>query len=324
MHTTAVIAAANEKDKKNFKIVWTNNLYTIDSWVIMKGSPNKADAEKFLVFVNDPQNQKNLPPKIPYGVTTKAATALIDKNVLPNLATAPREHQDGALYQRQVLAREPRQAQPTVQCLGRQVDPAERRRGPRLRRGAEEERDAARTEGGSPRAAASVFPRRCAFIAPIGAMLARGVTDTDIARILPRVTAELGQWNGRDLPPESAYARPRRRHSCGARSRHAGERRNTPQLRRGGLPHADVRYRPCAAGGARRLRARSAACHRPEDGVSAKRGPRCGERPVPSPISTCSQRSTFGATRTTPSSARRPSRRYSATCSAARCGSPAW
>jgi putative spermidine/putrescine transport system substrate-binding protein len=38
------IAAANEKDKKNFKIVWTNNLYTIDSWVIMKGSPNKAQA----------------------------------------------------------------------------------------------------------------------------------------------------------------------------------------------------------------------------------------------------------------------------------------
>ena len=55
------IATANEKDKKNFKIVWTNNLYTIDSWVIMKGTPNKADAEKYLVFVNDPQNQKNLP-----------------------------------------------------------------------------------------------------------------------------------------------------------------------------------------------------------------------------------------------------------------------
>ena len=42
------IAAANEKDKKNFKIVWTNNLYTVDSWVIMKGTPNKADAEKYL------------------------------------------------------------------------------------------------------------------------------------------------------------------------------------------------------------------------------------------------------------------------------------
>ena len=91
------IAAANEKDKKNFKIVWTNNLYTIDSWVVMKGSPNKAQAETFLVFVNDPQNQKNLPPKIPYGPTTKAATPLIDKKVLPELATAP-QNIASALY----------------------------------------------------------------------------------------------------------------------------------------------------------------------------------------------------------------------------------
>lgn len=83
------IAAANEKEKKNFKIVWTNNLYTIDSWVIMKGSPNKAQAERFLQFVNDPQNQKNLPSKIPYGVPAKAATQLIDPKVLPTLPTAP-------------------------------------------------------------------------------------------------------------------------------------------------------------------------------------------------------------------------------------------
>jgi putative spermidine/putrescine transport system substrate-binding protein len=83
------IDAANVKDKKNFKIAWTNNLYTVDSWVIMKGSPNKADAEKYLAFVNDPNNQKNLPTKIAYGVTTKAATAMIDAKTLANLPTAP-------------------------------------------------------------------------------------------------------------------------------------------------------------------------------------------------------------------------------------------
>jgi putative spermidine/putrescine transport system substrate-binding protein len=91
------IDAANNKDKKNFKIAWTNNLYTIDSWVIMKGSPNKADAEKYLVFVNDPNNQKNLPTKIAYGVTAKAATAMIDAKVLDNLPTAPANFQ-GSLY----------------------------------------------------------------------------------------------------------------------------------------------------------------------------------------------------------------------------------
>ena len=44
------------------------------------------------------------------------------------------------------------------------------------------------------------------FVVPIGAMLSRGVIDTDIARILPEVTAALKGWDGRDLPPESAYA----------------------------------------------------------------------------------------------------------------------
>ncbi|MGB2815608.1 MAG: ABC transporter substrate-binding protein [Burkholderiaceae bacterium] len=83
------IAAANKTDKKNFKMVWKGSLYTIDSWVVMKGSPNKANAEKFLAFASDPQNQKNLPPHIPYGVTNVASTALVDKAVLPDLPTNP-------------------------------------------------------------------------------------------------------------------------------------------------------------------------------------------------------------------------------------------
>ncbi len=83
------IDAANATDKKNLKIVWTNSLYTIDSWVIMKGSPNKAQAEQYLTFVSLPENQAKLPSKITYGVTSMAATAMIDKAVLPNLPTAP-------------------------------------------------------------------------------------------------------------------------------------------------------------------------------------------------------------------------------------------
>ena len=44
------------------------------------------------------------------------------------------------------------------------------------------------------------------FIVPIGAMLARGFVDSDVARILPRVSAELRHWDGRELPPDSAFA----------------------------------------------------------------------------------------------------------------------
>lgn len=91
------IGAANKNDKKNFKIVWNNSLYTIDSWVIMKGSPNKAQAESYIAFASKAENQKNLPPIIPYGVTNKGANALIDKKVLSELPTAP-ENIANALY----------------------------------------------------------------------------------------------------------------------------------------------------------------------------------------------------------------------------------
>ena len=44
------------------------------------------------------------------------------------------------------------------------------------------------------------------FIVPIGAMLARGFVDSDVAHILPRVSAELRHWDGRELPPDGAFA----------------------------------------------------------------------------------------------------------------------
>jgi putative spermidine/putrescine transport system substrate-binding protein len=83
------IDAANTKDKRNFGIVWNQSLYTIDSWVILKGSPNVAAAYKFLEFAGRAENQAKLPIHIAYGVTNKAATPLIDPKRLADLPTAP-------------------------------------------------------------------------------------------------------------------------------------------------------------------------------------------------------------------------------------------
>jgi putative spermidine/putrescine transport system permease protein len=44
------------------------------------------------------------------------------------------------------------------------------------------------------------------FIVPIGMMLGRAIFDSDVARILPRVSEELRRWDGADLPPDSAFA----------------------------------------------------------------------------------------------------------------------
>lgn len=43
------------------------------------------------------------------------------------------------------------------------------------------------------------------FVGPIAALLTRGVLDPEVSRVLPRATAALADWDGRDLPPESAY-----------------------------------------------------------------------------------------------------------------------
>jgi putative spermidine/putrescine transport system permease protein len=60
------------------------------------------------------------------------------------------------------------------------------------------------------RAAALVLPLLifllASFIVPIGAMLSRAFFDSEVAAIMPRVTAELAHWDGRQLPPDAAYA----------------------------------------------------------------------------------------------------------------------
>lgn len=83
------IAAANATDGSDFAIVWTNNLYTLDSWVIMKGSPNRARALEFLRFVGQPEVQAALPPRIPYGVTARGANERLPAALVAQLPTAP-------------------------------------------------------------------------------------------------------------------------------------------------------------------------------------------------------------------------------------------
>lgn len=90
------IGAANVAEGRNFGIAWRNNLFTLDSFVIMKGSPNRAQAQAFLRYWAQPQVAALLPPRIPYGTTVVGADALLPPPVLANLPTAP-ANAEGAL-----------------------------------------------------------------------------------------------------------------------------------------------------------------------------------------------------------------------------------
>lgn len=82
-----VAAAATEGH--DFKMVWDNSLYDLDSWAIVKGSKHKALAEQFIAFANQPENQKVFAENIPYGPTNKKAIGLIDPTIAANLPTSP-------------------------------------------------------------------------------------------------------------------------------------------------------------------------------------------------------------------------------------------
>jgi putative spermidine/putrescine transport system substrate-binding protein len=90
------IALANAQDGRDFGIAWPQNLSTLDSWVIMRGSANHARALDFLRFAGQAQVQAGLPPRIPYGVTAQGVAALLPAPLLAQLPTAP-AHLDEAL-----------------------------------------------------------------------------------------------------------------------------------------------------------------------------------------------------------------------------------
>ncbi|MCS6854215.1 MAG: ABC transporter substrate-binding protein [Elioraea sp.] len=76
------ITNANRAEGRNFGIQWRDSLFTIDSWVIMKGSPNRDAAYRFLDFVKDPRRQASLLPLIPYGGTARGANEGLPPDLL--------------------------------------------------------------------------------------------------------------------------------------------------------------------------------------------------------------------------------------------------
>lgn len=81
--------SAAVKEGRNFKIVWNGQLYALDSWVIVKGSPNLNQAYDFIKFASQPQNQAVSAAAIPYGPTHVKAVAAVDPKIAIDLPTYP-------------------------------------------------------------------------------------------------------------------------------------------------------------------------------------------------------------------------------------------
>ena len=80
---------AAQREGRNLKISWTGGIYDLDYWTIVKGSPNKDAALKFIAFASTPDAQAEYARNISYGPTNNKALAKLDAKVLSQLPTSP-------------------------------------------------------------------------------------------------------------------------------------------------------------------------------------------------------------------------------------------
>lgn len=83
------VTGINKAEGKNFRLVWPESMYAVDSWVILKGAENKDLAQDFISFASQAENQAKLPLKVDYGVPNTKAAATIPEEVQKNLPTYP-------------------------------------------------------------------------------------------------------------------------------------------------------------------------------------------------------------------------------------------
>lgn len=74
---------------QDFSISWDGQVYTLDAWAIVSGTPELDAAYNFLDVALEPERQAQLAAVIPYGTTTAGASDLVAAEVLKDLPSNP-------------------------------------------------------------------------------------------------------------------------------------------------------------------------------------------------------------------------------------------
>lgn len=78
---------AIRQENKPFEIVWDGHVYDLDAWAIVKGSPKKDLALKFISYATGSKPLAGM-PDVAYGPTRKSSMPLTDPTAAPHLPTA--------------------------------------------------------------------------------------------------------------------------------------------------------------------------------------------------------------------------------------------
>ena len=82
------ISNAN-KEGANLAIVWDGQMFSVDSWAIVSGSPKSAQAMAFITYASSAEASAKFPAAMPYGVTNRGAIKAIPESLALNLPTHP-------------------------------------------------------------------------------------------------------------------------------------------------------------------------------------------------------------------------------------------
>ncbi|WXL25409.1 ABC transporter substrate-binding protein [Ectopseudomonas mendocina] len=78
---------AIRRENKPFVIVWDGHLYDMDVWSVMKGTPKKDLAMKFVSYSTESKPLAGM-ADVAYGPTRKSSMPLLEKDVVANLPTS--------------------------------------------------------------------------------------------------------------------------------------------------------------------------------------------------------------------------------------------
>jgi len=83
------ITGIKRSEGRNLDFVFPQSIYAIDSWVILKGSPNVEEGLDFIAYASQPENMAKLPQYVAYGLPRIAANDFVEAQYKADLPTDP-------------------------------------------------------------------------------------------------------------------------------------------------------------------------------------------------------------------------------------------
>lgn len=77
------------KEKKPFTIIWDGQVWDVDLWGIVKGTPNLSTALEFLIFSTNTTQLANQAKYISYGPVRRSSMDKVNAKMKPHLPTSP-------------------------------------------------------------------------------------------------------------------------------------------------------------------------------------------------------------------------------------------